>query len=212
MRFRSPTKAWVIITGCVLLTAACSDNNSLAPRSSRSAGPALNIVTSGSTVTSGDTSITTFTVDNGDTTNVWMFGTARVTFTPNSICDLNSTYGPSEWDQPCAPNVEPVTVTAKGWIDENGQPRVDFQPHMRFNPDASPVKIWLDNGNGELSDALRINYCNDAGECSDESVADPSLRTFMDTDAGQYYRRIKHFSGYNISTGFLGASVSLSAE
>ena len=203
MRYRPPTKAWVIVTGCVLFMAACSDNNSLAPRTSRSASrPALNIVTSGSTEQIGDTSVTTFTVDNADTTNVWMFGTARVTFTPNSICDLGSSYGPGEWDQPCEPNTTAGTVTAKGWIDENGQPRVDFQPHMRFNPDASPVKIWLDNGDGQLSDQLRINYCNAAGVCTDESIADPTLRTFMDDDAKQYYRRIKHFSGYNISSGF----------
>ncbi|HWJ21080.1 MAG TPA: hypothetical protein VNS52_01910 [Gemmatimonadaceae bacterium] len=207
MRYRSPTKAWVIITGCVLLTAACSDNNALAPRESRSASrPALNIVTSGSTEQIGDTSVTTFTVDNADTTNVWMFGTAKVTFTPNAICDLSSSYGPTEWDNPCEPNAAPVTVTARGWIDENGQPRVDFQPHMRFNPAASPVKIWLDNGDGQLSDALHINYCNDAGVCYDESLTDPTLQTFRDEDAGQYYRRIKHFSGYNIASGYVDES------
>ena len=210
MRFRPPTKAWVIVTGCALLLAACSDNSALAPRTGRSTDrPALNIVTSGSTEMVGDTSVTTFTIDNADTTNVWMFGTAKVTFTPNSICDLSSSYGPTEWDQPCAPNAEPVTVTAKGWIDENGQPRVDFQPRMRFNPDAVPVKIWLDNGDSQLDSRLHINYCNDAGQCYDESLTDPDLQTFMDLDAGQYYRRIKHFSGYNIASGFAGSMSEL---
>ena len=210
MRYRPPTKAWVIVTGCALLTVACSDNNALAPSASRSASrPALNIVTSGSTEQVGDTSVTTFTVSNADTTNVWMFGTAKVTFTPNSICDLTSSYGPTEWNQPCTPNAEPVTVQAKGWIDENGQPRVDFQPHMRFNPDASPVKIWLNNGDNQLNDRLHINYCNDAGACYDESLTDPDLQTFMDADAGQYYRRIKHFSGYNIASGYASLDTSL---
>ena len=203
MRFRPPTKAWVIVTGCVMFTVACSDNHMLAPRTVKPLShPALNIVTSGSTEQIGDTSVTTFTVDNADTTNVWMFGTAKVTFTPNSICDLASSYGPSEWDQPCEPSAEPVTVTAKGWIDEDGQPRVDFQPRMRFNPDASPVKIWLDNGSAQLDPRLSINYCNDAGACYDESSIDASLRTLMDEDAQQYYRRIKHFSGYVLASGF----------
>jgi hypothetical protein len=193
----------VIVTGCVLFSVACSGERSLAPANGSlgPAKPALNLVLSGTTSQSGDTLVTVFTVNNGDTTKVRLFNTASVTFTPNSICDLGSSYGPSEWDQPCAPSTTPVVIVARGWLDENGQPRVDFQPHMRFNPDASPIIISLKDAHGQ-GEALHINYCPDFGACYDESIADSSLATGYDSSTKRYFRRIKHFSGYNISSGF----------
>ena len=192
----------IIVTGCVLLTAACSgDRSPLAPRSEPvPGGPALSVVSSGTTTQVGDTVITVFTVDNADTTNVHLFDMATLVFMPNSICDLGSTYGPGEWDQPCAPSTSVVTVTAKGWLDANGHPRVDFQPHMRFNPAADAIFITLKDGK-KAESALSILYCADeVAQCYDEATLDPSLATFR--SGRKYSRRIKHFSGYNIASGY----------
>jgi hypothetical protein len=35
----------------------------------------------------------------------------------------------------------------------------------------------------------------------DESLEDPSLRTYVSPWSGYAYRRIKHFSGYNVTSG-----------
>jgi hypothetical protein len=192
----------IIVTGCVLLTAACSgDRSPLAPTTRSQSGPvAADQVSSGTTTRVGDTLITVFLVNNADTTNVRLFDMADLTFTPNAICDLSSSYGPSEWDQPCEPNAASVTVTAKGWLDANGHPRVDFQPHMRFNPAADPIFITLKDGKKAQS-ALSILYCADGvAQCYDEATLDPSLATFR--TGKKYSRRIKHFSGYNIASGY----------
>ncbi|HET7457675.1 MAG TPA: hypothetical protein VFJ74_08460 [Gemmatimonadaceae bacterium] len=195
-------RGWRLAATTVLLTVACNGDRSLAtPEGSLgTARPALNLVFSGTTTQVGDTLVTQFAVDNADTTKVQLFNTTNVKFTPNSVCDLASSYGPGEWDQPCTPNVGPVVITAKGWHDENGQPRVDFQPHLRFNPAASAVVLSFRDEYGTGA-ALRIDYCNDAGLCYDESQADPSLVTRYNSASRKYHRRIKHFSGYNISTG-----------
>ena len=39
------------------------------------------------------------------------------------------------------------------------------------------------------------------GPCVDESLTDPSMRTFGDAVSGLLGRRIKHFSGYSVGVG-----------
>ena len=193
----------IIVTGCVLLTAACNgDRSPLAPITRSQPGPlAADQVSSGTTTQVGDTLITVFLVNNADTTNVRLFDMADLTFTPNAICDLSSSYGPTEWDQPCEPNAAPVTVTARGWRDADGHPRVDFQPHLRFNPASDPVFITLKDASRKAASDLAILYCADGvARCYDEAILDPSLATFR--SGKKYSRRIKHFSGYNIASGY----------
>jgi hypothetical protein len=195
---------WRTITAAAAATAmgACSADRPLAPKAELPVGqPVADQVSSGTTTQVGDTLITVFTVDNADSTSVKLFDMAVVAFTPNSVCDLGSSYGPTEWDQPCEPSAVPVTVTAKGWRDEDGHPRVDFQPNMRFNPAALPVFITLKDASKNSADDLTILYCADGvPQCYDEATLDPSLATFR--VGKRYSRRIKHFSGYNIASGF----------
>jgi len=47
-----------------------------------------------------------------------------------------------------------------------------------------------------------ILYCKEVGgSCSDESKVDPTMLTVRDPATGLLRRRIKHFSGYSITTG-----------
>ena len=190
----------------VSAVAACNGDKSLAPASSsRPSAVAYDQVSSGTTTQVGDTLITVFLLNNSDTTHVRLFDMADLTFGANAICDLSSSYGPSEWDQPCTPSAVPVTVTARGWRDADGHPRVDFQPHMRFNPDAAPVFITLRDASRKAASDLAILYCADGvPRCYDEAVLDPSLATFR--NGKRYSRRIKHFSGYNIASGYADAA------
>ena len=49
----------------------------------------------------------------------------------------------------------------------------------------------------------------DADGCIDESIADSDLLTYHEPATGTYFRRVKHFSGYNIMAG---RSLSISME
>lgn len=200
---RTPVPWRTLTMGMTALAiAACNSDRPMAPHSQpQLVQLAASQVTSGTTTQVGDTLITVFTVDNADTTTVKLFDMATVAFTPNSICDLGSSYGVSEWDMPCTPSDVAVTVTARGWRDADGHPRVDFEPNMRFNPDAAPVFITMKDAGKDAGADLSILYCADGvPQCYDEATLDSSLATFH--VGKRYSRRIKHFSGYNISTGF----------
>jgi len=205
MKPRKERSGLIVVTGIVLL-AACSDGPTAPSNAARNAP-----VTSASLLSlggSGDTSVQTFVVDPTKKTAI-SFGANsvnKVVFTASSICDvLLSSYGPDQWEQPCLPQLLPVTITVKSWYDASGHPHSDFQPHMRFNPAADPVVLTLKDKGG-VQPGLAILYCADvASTCVDESVTDASLVTYRDPNNGSYYRRVKHFSGYNIASGTLEA-------
>ena len=152
---------------------------------------------------STDTSLTTFTVRPGFGIVKTLNGGHQLVISPNAICDLSSSYGPTEWDQPCQPAKTPVTITARTWVEANGHPRVDFMPRLRFAPsDRANAILYLMDKVAADDPAYRIFYCADnASDCVDESLTDPTLATQRDV-RGFLYRRIKHFSGYNIASGY----------
>lgn len=120
----------------------------------------------------------------------------------NSVCDLaGSSYGVSHWNEACSPETNPVTltVTISGATSDN--PRVDFQPAMRFNPD-NKVQLFMYAPTPSLSDSWKLGYCNAENVCADESKADSELQSYIDLDASVVFRRIKHFSGYIVASGF----------
>ena len=206
MKSRKERSGLIVVTGIVLL-AACSDVPT-APNATRTAPiTAASVISSG---TSADTTVQLMLVDPTKKTTV-NFGASsanKVVFPATSICDVAlSTYGTDQWDQPCAPQLLPVTVTIKSWYDADGHPHSDFQPHMRFNPAAEAVIITLKDRSG-VQPNLGIIYCADVNSgCVDESLTDSSLVTYRDLISGNYYRRVKHFSGYNIASGYVSVSV-----
>ena len=197
MRVRKIPSKFIIATG-VFLLGACSE----APTTPRQTAPAQVAGAIVGTSTVGDTTITVAAI------NTWAnqplnvdFGNNKLVFPANSICSLaTSSYGPGEWDQPCTPETGTVTLTVRNWTDAEGHPRIDVQPHMRFNPAAGAVILTLRDRMGTSADKT-IAYCPDLGACYDESLSDPSLTTYRDKN-GNYFRRLKHFSGYNIASGF----------
>lgn len=130
-----------------------------------------------------------------------VYGLLKIDFPAGSICDIStSSYGPGEWDKPCVPTVLPVRVKSKAWLDAQGEPHVDFQPAMRFSPAVvGGVQLFLRDPQGLFDPTARIMYCATESKCFDESLTDATLRTRFDSYNGMYYRRIKHFSGYNVT-------------
>ena len=158
---------------------------------------------------------TTFTLTSaGGSFNVGMF---TVNFPANSVCDpKTSSYGPGTWDSACATlaDGQSVTVTATYGFTLTGGPVVDFSPALRFNPattviistDAyAPVltyfkSYWLANPG-----ALRyfgMYYTPDLGATAfTDAGLDISQATHVNLTTGLVWRRVKHFSGYNVSSG-----------
>lgn len=125
----------------------------------------------------------------------------------NTLCDPASSYGPSEWNKPCKPATANVRFTFKTTTSPGGHPRVDVLPHVRFNPRKAPVFIRLFDASADLDD-LSILWCPTEaqqawmplhGGCIDESRKDRSLKTHRDEKTGFLYRRLKHFSGYEVA-------------
>jgi hypothetical protein len=125
----------------------------------------------------------------------------RIVIPAYSICKVGvSGYGPTTWDQPCAPATTPVVFTLKSGTD-NGSPRIDVHPDVRFSPSKTVTVTFRDMAAANSLSAL-INYCpSGSSACVDESKTDASLRTNTNPTTGQVSRRIKHFSGYNITYG-----------
>ena len=132
-----------------------------------------------------------------------------IKFDRDAICDpITSGYGPSLWDAPCTPVRWPITITAVASVDQYGRTRVDFEPALRFVPtkDGSKVRLQLKDRQVEQDDAT-LMYCPTLGECYDESVSDEKVKSKRDKKAGFVHRYIRHFSGYNVSTGRASYSV-----
>lgn len=133
--------------------------------------------------------------------NTVPLGDHKVTLAAWGVCDpAVSTYGPGTWDDPCTVLTHPIDITATTYTDANGHPFVVFQPALRFVPGRVST-LYLTDKKASLNLLAKINYCNDAGtNCVDESLTDPTLVTLRNIQ-GYLYRRIKHFSGYNVAAG-----------
>jgi hypothetical protein len=145
---------------------------------------------------------------------VFNLGPHAIYFPANSICDpATSSYGPTEWDAPCDVLTGPIRFHAE--IRElDGRSYVDFSPAVRFVPTNDPASsVWLYMKTATLSTdpdsalaALRrmsVLYSMSIGDVGiNEALLDSSLRTYVWLDGGIAFRRIKHFSGYNVYDGF----------
>jgi hypothetical protein len=150
---------------------------------------------------SAEAASTTFRVDPARTGSFVIGGLHRIVFPPRSICDpRRSSYGPSEWGKPCTPLARPITITARSWRDPRGHPHIDFSPALRFAPSRA-VMLYMADRSAASDRSSRILWCGPNGRCMDEATNDPSALTWHDARGGFVYRRIKHFSGYNVAAG-----------
>jgi hypothetical protein len=179
---------------CAAALAACSDM-SVAPK--EHSGPSL-LLGLGS-----DTTVTSFTVYPDQAGTYVVGGVHQLKVPAGAICDLaTSSYGVTEWDEPCDLESQPVTIVAKSWTDVLGHPQVDFSPSLRFSPNVTVTLYMKDKKAAESAGLYQIDYCAVSSVCIDESLTDPSVATKDDLPNGFLYRRIKHFSGYNIAAGY----------
>lgn len=175
------------------LAAACADNNAVAPASEAPAFVApANFLHVGQTVV--------FRVNNAEGITK-RIGNELISIPAGAICDIaTSGYGTATWDAPCKPQKGSVVITATVLEDADGMPYVDFQPAMRFSPDKE-VMLFLRQGKNSAKKQLFVEYCNNVGYCTDESLTDPSLKPFRIGQTPVLGRRLKHFSGYMVGSG-----------
>jgi len=195
-----------VLSLTAMLAAGCSEST-VAPK-------ALPIIDStipggGATaaLTGTDTLRFTFVIDPDRTTSYYLGQGNSIVFPAGSLCDPNrSTYGVGQWDRWCPEANSPVTIYTKAWLDRDGQPHLDFDEHVRFVPTNNPagwVMLTLSDYGAGLSLWSKIAYCSteQQSSCVDESKTDPSLSTVNNPITGKLTRRIKHFSGYSLTSG-----------
>lgn len=189
----------------------------MAPASQRlspsSSAPALSLASNGR---SDHSVITTLTISPAGGT--YHIGDFDVVIPAGAVCDPASTsYGPAHWNSECAPANRDITVQVIA-AGHQGQVSIDFKPDLRFRPSAGWVTVRTAAYKDLLtSDAVRalptsssyfsnfiILYVPTGGQSHiDEvrSTGDPSLVTHIDRATGIVWRRVKHFSGYMITSG-----------
>lgn len=190
---RFPPKAAVIVV--VALASACADQNIASITSPVAEAPAAN-----PSYMVGDTLVVDFVVNTTQNNSI-MLGDHKLVIPAGTLCDVNSTYGPTEWNKPCVLATGSVAFTAKGWTTSLGTPQVDFSRDVRFvrNRKGELPSISFMDKKSASNPYAKILYCaSGASVCVDESASDPELVTRTDARNGFIYRLIKHFSGYNV--------------
>jgi hypothetical protein len=185
------------------LAAACADNNTVAPAAETSAFVApANFNFTGTVVS--------FRVDNSWGA-IQKVGSHVISIPAGAICDIaTSGYGATEWNKDCAPLRGSVVITATLLEGANGEPLVDFQPAMRFRP-TKEVMLFMRENRNDGTKRPSVQYCNNSGFCTDESINDASLKPFRVGSTSILGRRLKHFSGYmvNFSEDCIGVATPL---
>jgi hypothetical protein len=209
---RTYRKFWISLPSAALvgLAAACADTPTTAPAAP--SAPSLGMTSSASDnssytvsqTTVGDTVVTNFVVGTNTqspaTINIGYNSKIDFPYAAGSICDpATSSYGSTERDKPCTAAATSITITAKNWYDASGLPRTEFQPALRFVPGLrKSVTIYLRDRNGQ-GFGPRVDFCSPSG-CINEALTDPSLQTYYDATNDWWYRTIKHFSGYTVTS------------
>jgi hypothetical protein len=205
---------WVVVANVAVLAvlAGCRDTV-VAPAAAPSAAPASSILApdgrpslslSGGNDKDGSAD---FTVNQFG--GVFRVGNHAVVFPAHSICDPDkSTYGEGTWDDACVPLRHAIKIHATTH-SVSGVDWVDFTPELRFVPSASPSRwVWMfmytPQAIGASAELSRFNilYAPSIGaNLVNDAKNDPTMRTYVDTHTGIAYRRVKHFSGYGVSSG-----------
>jgi hypothetical protein len=196
---------WSILVALVAVTAACADS-SIAPTSNQAevlqgGAPRPQIIVN---QMAEDQSSADFTVTPSG--GYFRMGRHGIVFPRNVICDpATSSYGREFWDANCQVLRQPIRIHAEV-RQQDGREWVDFSPELRFKPSRRPVEwVWIYMRTDAATSpdrSLRILWSPAIGVPGiDESVDDATLRTFVSPWSGYAYRRIKHFSGYNVTSG-----------
>lgn len=205
------------VAGCAIVLAACgADAPTAAPASP--AQPSNAVILTGATATRDSVFVEFYVTPTGGT---FTLGRNNVWFPPNSICDpATSSYGVGEWDEPCTPATTPVRIRARmGTGGKDGHKNwIHFEPELRFVPSADPsgwviLYMWTPDAKkgmpknpgraAAIAEKYKIYWLPGWGvEPVDESLEDPTLETVVLWGSGYVYRRVKHFSGFQVGVGF----------
>jgi hypothetical protein len=193
---------WSPVIALMAMTAACADSSvsPLSPKTDRLPGGAPNMLIIVNQMAADERSAE-FTVDQAG--GSFRLGKHSIVFPRNAICDpAKSDYGPHAWDSDCPPAREPIRIRAE-IRTQDGREWVDFTPALRFRPSRNSSDwVWiymLVGGDAQFNQSLSILWSPAIGVPGiDESLEDPTQRTYV--SGGYAYRRIKHFSGYNVTS------------
>lgn len=186
------------------IAAGCMDTVSPTAVNSSSAGTLV----SRSQASSGSSG---YSFDISPRGGVYWVGQYLLVVPPNAVCDpTTSTYGAGTWDSACTPAGRSIHVSANVVTIDN-RDYVDFSPHLRFVPSNDPsgwvtihtFRLGAIGGQGDLRRFSILFSQVPGGPLVDESAIDPTLSTHVNTWSGAVWRRIKHFTGYNVYTGMI---------
>ncbi|HEY0778893.1 MAG TPA: hypothetical protein VGD56_13065 [Gemmatirosa sp.] len=159
---------------------------------------------------SGDTLVQTFVYNPATGASVNFANRAQITVPAGAVCDPKSSgYGPSSWDKKCTPLTTPVSFTVRAW-KSGGNAQAVVSPDVRFVP-GKVAQLYMAAPSNDTTAKPVIQWCTSAMTgCVNEGTTDPALATQYAPAYSVAYRRIKHFSGYNIGWS-RGASANANA-
>lgn len=218
--------ALVLCGGVVVASSACSvDSKTIAPSSASTGTTAVRsspfVPTAAQKALIGVTDGTyQFTFDPKQD-QVFTLGPNRLEIPAWSVCKLGTTsYGPAFWNASCTPETRLVKLSVNVKNAASDNPSMDFQPAMRFSPNkVVQLFFYVPNVNQQDAKNWVITYCPNAGsgsatlnsdstgstsgQCVNEALTDPDLQTFVDYNANMLFRRLKHFSRYQVDAGYV---------
>ena len=181
------------VAALATLAAACSDSSTAPVRLAPDAAP------SRASYTVGDTTVGTFDYNPTLAYDIALGGGHKLTVPAGAVCDpATSGYGPSLWDAPCAPLAQPIQFTVRTWRDAAGHPRMVVSPDVRFVPGSNVVLRMKDDAAASAGVGVIVWCPTGALTCVNESLQDAAMLTKSSPSNGFVYRRLKHFSGYNV--------------
>jgi hypothetical protein len=186
---------WLLAAGYTIL-AACSDS-SMAPRVPAAAPTGSALLSRADDRTTDD-----FTIHpNGNSVTLFN-GLATIDFPKDAVCDpATSGYGDAYWDAPCDAIGHAIRVSVTRVVNDDGSVSLAFSPDLRFNP-ATNVILSTDQFREYIkaktasTRLIGLPYIVDLGS---SPIHDTDVN--IDTNSGRVWRRIKHFTGYNIQSG-----------
>lgn len=145
---------------------------------------------------------TTFTIDPTASTYIAV-GPHYLYIPAGAVCDPSTSgYGIDTWNTACSSATASITVTANSSM-LNGHPLVTFDTHLRFKPGTDSVGFVMLYIRDDAANAhSTIRWCPDSStSCVNEGIfaTGDQLSTKFDAQGNWVYRRLKHFSGFNVS-------------
>ncbi len=194
----------VVAIATLAIAAGCGDQ--VAPTATAPAGSAPSLSRDGLQINGPQ-----YDFDISPRGGVYWVGQYLLVVPPHAVCDpATSSYGPGTWDEPCTAVTSPIHITASVTTID-GRDYVDFKPDIRFAPSTSPsgwvtlhtFRLAAIGGHGDLRRFSILFSDVPGGSIVDESASDPTLATYVNIRTGAVWRRIKHFTGYNVHSGMI---------